>query len=82
MYVVWRKLNRLQPLLRGLNRKVTTGVQKIQDSRVQLAQAHQLLAGDMFNQDYLHSVKHLSNELVSTIELEKQILLQNRRRPS
>jgi hypothetical protein len=64
MYVLWRKLKRLQPLLRGLNRRVTAGVQKIQDSRIQLEQAQHLLAGDIFNEEHIKAVKYWSDEII------------------
>jgi hypothetical protein len=76
MYVLWRKLKRLQPILRGLTRKVTTGAQKIQDSRIQLEQAQHLLAGDIFNQEYITAVKYWSDEIIQTTELEEKILMQ------
>ncbi|CAJ2644791.1 unnamed protein product [Trifolium pratense] len=76
MYVLWRKLKRLQPILCGLNRRVTAGVQKIQDSRIKLEQAQHLLAGDLFNQEYIKDVKHWSDEIIQTTELEEKILMQ------
>jgi hypothetical protein len=76
MYVLWRKLKRLQPILRGLTRKVTAGAQKIQDSRIQLEQAQHLLAGDIFNQEYITAVKYWSDEIIQTTELEEKILMQ------
>jgi hypothetical protein len=43
---------------------VTAGVQKIQDSRIQLEQAQHLLAGDMFNEEHIKAVKYWSDEII------------------
>lgn len=48
MYIVWRKLKRLEPNLTKLNNKVTYGIRKLRKSRAKLEQAQKSLAGDSY----------------------------------
>lgn len=76
MYVVWKKLNKIQPILNNLNKKITVGGKQIQDNRDKLEKVQTLLNGDMFNNSYLEEVKHRIEEVTRTTELDEQMLQQ------
>ncbi|CAI8602376.1 unnamed protein product [Vicia faba] len=76
MYRLLRKLKRLQPCLRALNRKVTNEVKKIHEYRDQVTQAQQKLNRDLFNTDLMQEVRLLYEKLMQANEEEDIILRQ------
>lgn len=69
------KLKRLQPILRGTSRKISCRAHNLQVHRSNLAQAQQKINGDMFNTEYIQDVKHLTNEILITTEMEENFLM-------
>lgn len=73
MFVLWRKLKTLQPIMPGLCRKVRQGAMTIQTSREKMVQTQQLLSTNRFNQDYILDLKHWTKELMRATALEEII---------
>lgn len=76
MFVLWRKLKRLQPILRGLNRRVTKEVKLLQDYRMKLAQTQQRLVTDPFNDERMQETKVLTDKIILATEEEEKLLMQ------
>lgn len=62
MQRLWRKLKRLQPILRGMSRRLSRNTQKTQEYKGKLDLTQQKLDGDMFNLELIHKVKNLTDE--------------------
>ncbi|CAI8597958.1 unnamed protein product [Vicia faba] len=72
MYMLWRKLKRLQPFLRNLNRRINTG---IINCCSKLENAKNNLAGDLFKQEFAAQVQTWSKKLMeATVEEEKLLI--------
>ncbi|XP_058777013.1 uncharacterized protein LOC131651366 [Vicia villosa] len=76
MFRLWKKLIRLQPVMKALNKAVTEEVRKIQECRDKLDQAQKMLQSDVRNPEYCRMVKHWTEELLKQTELEEKILKQ------
>lgn len=74
MYILRRKMKRLQPLIRGMSRKKSFRVKKIQSIRDSLDLAQKRLNNDMFNEELILKVQHQTQELMQATELEERIL--------
>lgn len=76
MHRVWKKLKRLQPILKHMTNKTTAVVKKIQENRKKLAHIEHLLENNLFNQEHIGAAKHWSEEIMKATELKEQIMHQ------
>lgn len=74
---LWRNLKRLQPILRGMSRRLSRNTQKTQEYKGKLDLTQQKLNGDMFNLELIHKVKNLTDEILNNTEVEEIILMKN-----
>lgn len=61
--------------MRILNKEKTNNVKKIIEIKSQLEQAQTLLQNDLFNEEYIHSVKLCSYELMQANDIEEKVLM-------
>lgn len=71
---LWRKMKRLQPLLRGLYRSVTYEIRQIQDYRLKLQQVQLELETDPFNIKLIQDAKIWTDKIIAATEEEEKIL--------
>lgn len=76
MFVVWKKLQRLQPHIKKLCRPVSDMSNKITQARDNLTNAQEDLSTDIMNVEKFNKVKELSESLVNLQELEESMLRQ------
>lgn len=76
MYTFWRKLKKFQPIVRGLNRRSTKEVKKINEYINQLTRAQIKLNTNLFNTEAVHEVKLITEKLMQATEDEEKILRQ------
>ncbi|CAK8566524.1 unnamed protein product [Lathyrus sativus] len=74
---LWSKLKRLQPIFRGMGRKVSRSAQKIQEYKDKLDHVQQKLNSDMFNPKLINEFKHWTEELLNSTNMEEKSLMQN-----
>lgn len=76
MFVVWKKLQRLQPHIRKLSKPTTDILRNIEKARTDLSNAQNDLAADILNREKLNTVKNCSADLIKWQEMEDSILRQ------
>ncbi|XP_058755938.1 uncharacterized protein LOC131629159 [Vicia villosa] len=76
MYVVWEKLKRLKPLMRKLNKLLTTLKQDIVKSRDELACAHHDVNDDPLDKCKVQRMQECTEKVIALNELEEKILKQ------
>src|SRR4051812_29258162 len=76
MFRLWKKLIRLQSVMKVLNKSVTEEIRKIQVCRDKMDQAQQLLQSDIMNPEHCRMVKYWAEELLKQTELEEKVLKQ------
>lgn len=75
MQKLWRKLNKLKPILIGLSRRLSSGAHKIQEYRNNLELAQHNLNGDIFNTKYIQEFKHWTEEILKSTKMEERIMI-------
>lgn len=76
MFCLWKKLQRLQPNLRTLQRKYTDLDRQIEIVRTQLTDLQAQLTGDRFNGGLILEVKSCIEKLMDLLQTEEEILAQ------
>jgi hypothetical protein len=76
MYVLWKKLQRLQPILKAFSKPISDVKLKISKAREDLLKAQKDLVLDRLNVDKIDMVKQCSDELLNWQEVEEKILQQ------
>ncbi|KAK2401903.1 hypothetical protein QL285_051464 [Trifolium repens] len=76
MYILWRKLLRLQPLLRKLSRPIMGIHITLEKARNDLQQAHNMLFADRMNPLHIMQVKRCREEVIRWNDMEEQMLRQ------
>jgi hypothetical protein len=76
MIVLWRKLLRLQPVLRRLSKPITGIHITLDKAREELRQAHNLLLLDKMNHHHIMKVKSCTEEVIHWSDMEEQMLRQ------
>jgi hypothetical protein len=76
MYILWRKLLRLQPLLRQLSRPILGIHITLEKARNDLQNAHNMLLADRMNPLHIMQVKRCTEEVIRWNDMEEQMLRQ------
>ncbi|XP_045791547.1 uncharacterized protein LOC123886260 [Trifolium pratense] len=76
MFVLWRKLLRLQPVIRKLSRPVKSINITLEKARENLRQAHSRLLQDRMNPFNIIAVKEYTEEVIKWSDMEEQMLQQ------
>ncbi|CAJ2661953.1 unnamed protein product [Trifolium pratense] len=76
MFVLWRKLIRLQPVIRKLSKPITSINITLEKAREDLKQAHNRLQQDRMNPHHIMEVKNCTDEIIRWNEIEEQMLRQ------
>jgi hypothetical protein len=76
MCVLWRKLIRLQPVIRKLSRPITGIKTTLDKARENLKQAHEILLLDRMNPQHIMEVKKCTEEVIKWNDMEEQMLRQ------
>ncbi|MCI32067.1 transposon TX1 putative 149 kDa protein, partial [Trifolium medium] len=76
MFVLWRKLLRLQPVLRKLSRPITCINITLDKAREDLRQAHSRLLHDRMNPHYIMEVQKCTKDVIKWNDMEEQMLRQ------
>jgi hypothetical protein len=76
MIALWRKLLRLQPVLRKLSKPITGIHITLDKAREDLRQAHNLLLLDKMNPHHIMKVKSCTEEVIHWSDMEEQMLRQ------
>lgn len=74
MYVLWRKLKRVQPVIQQLQRKFSCIKEQVIRARENLKQAQNLLMGDRMNVEIIEKVKTCTNDVLHWNDMEEKIL--------
>ncbi|MCI42613.1 transposon TX1 putative 149 kDa protein, partial [Trifolium medium] len=76
MYVLWKKLQRLQPILKNISKPLSDVKLKITQARDELLKAQMELGVDRLNAGKIDAVKHCNDDLLHWQEVEEKILQQ------
>lgn len=74
MYILWKKLQRLQPIIKKLAKPLAGIRKQIEVSMENLEKAHQLLVEDKWNADKITQVKHIHIEVIKISNVEEDML--------
>jgi hypothetical protein len=76
MFVLWKKLLRLQPLMRQLNKPILGINITLEKARKELRMAHDTLLTDRMNPNHILHVKTCTEEVIKWCNMEEQMLQQ------